>query len=236
MLVACRHAAGVSLQKRDPRARSLKPPACRSRCVRPISTSGALKRKRRCKRRSLSRLCWRVKKPALSRGLRPGRLVLGADQILSLDGARFSKPADRAAARDQLRSLSGRSHELYSAVAFVQDGAVLFEHVGVARLTMRAFSDRFLDDYLDAVGDAATASVGAYQLEGSGRSAFRADRWRLFHGVGITVDDGAGFSAPAGMSGAMSVRAAIRALPDRLARHGQVGDGENVRGCRCTGA
>jgi septum formation protein len=103
---------------------------------------------------------------------RAGRLVLGADQTLSLDGARFSKPADRAAARDQLRSLSGRSHELYSAVAFVQDGAVLFEHVGVARLTMRAFSDRFLDDYLDAVGDAATASVGAYQLEGFGIQLF----------------------------------------------------------------
>jgi septum formation protein len=103
---------------------------------------------------------------------RPGRLVLGADQTLSLDGARFSKPADRAAARDQLRSLSGRSHELYSAVAFVQDGAVLFEHVGVARLTMRAFSDGFLDDYLDAVGDAVTASVGAYQLEGLGVQLF----------------------------------------------------------------
>jgi septum formation protein len=103
---------------------------------------------------------------------RPGRLVLGADQTLSLDGARFSKPADRAAARDQLRSLSGRSHELYSAVAFVEGQTVLFENVGVARLTMRAFSDRFLDDYLDAVGEAATASVGAYQLEGLGIQLF----------------------------------------------------------------
>ncbi len=111
-------------------------------------------------------------KACLVGSLRPGRLVLGADQILSLDGARFSKPADRAAARDQLRSLSGRSHELYSAVAFVQDGAVLFEYVGVARLTMRAFSDGFLDDYLDAVGDAATGSVGAYQLEGLGVQLF----------------------------------------------------------------
>jgi len=101
-----------------------------------------------------------------------GRLVLGADQTLSLDGRRFTKPADRAAARAQLRALSGRTHELYSAIAFVQDGAVLFEHVGVARLTMRAVSDRFLDDYLDAVGDAATASVGAYQLEGFGIQLF----------------------------------------------------------------
>src|ERR1700722_7960707 len=41
---------------------------------------------------------------------RPGRLVLGADHPWSVDGARFSNPADRAAARDQLRSLSGRSH------------------------------------------------------------------------------------------------------------------------------
>ena len=101
-----------------------------------------------------------------------GRLVLGADQTLSLEGRRFTKPADRAAARAQLRALSGRTHELYSAIAFVQDGTVLFEHVGVARLTMRTVSDRFLDDYLDAVGDAATASVGAYQLEGFGIQLF----------------------------------------------------------------
>ncbi len=101
-----------------------------------------------------------------------GRLVLGADQTLSLDGRRFTKPADRAAARAQLRALSGRTHELYSAIAFVQDGVVLFEHVGVARLTMRAVSDQFLDDYLDAAGDAATASVGAYQLEGFGIQLF----------------------------------------------------------------
>ena len=104
--------------------------------------------------------------------LNRGRLILGADQTLSLDGRRFAKPADRAAARAQLAALSGRTHELYSAIAFVQDATVLFEHVGVARLTMRALSDRFLDGYLDAVGDAATASVGAYQLESLGIQLF----------------------------------------------------------------
>jgi septum formation protein len=111
-------------------------------------------------------------KAALIAARNRGRLVLGADQTLSLDGRRFSKPADRAAARTQLRALSGRTHELYSAIAFVQDRAVLYEHVGVARLTMRTVSDRFLDDYLDAVGEAATASVGAYQLEGFGIQLF----------------------------------------------------------------
>jgi septum formation protein len=104
--------------------------------------------------------------------LNPGRLTLGADQVLASGGARFSKPADRAAALVQLHALRGRTHELHSAVAVVENGAVLFEHVGVARLAMRACSDRFLENYLDAVGGAAVASVGAYQLEGLGVQLF----------------------------------------------------------------
>ena len=111
-------------------------------------------------------------KASVVAGLHPGRLVLGADQTLALDAERFAKPADRAAARAQLRALSGRTHELHSAIVFVQDVTVLFEHVGTARLTMRSFSDRFLDLYLEAVGSAATASVGAYQIEGPGIQLF----------------------------------------------------------------
>jgi septum formation protein len=111
-------------------------------------------------------------KASVVAGLHPGRLVLGADQTLALDATRFAKPADRAAARAQLRALCGRTHELHSAIVFVQDATVLFEHVGTARLTMRSFSNRFLDLYLEAVGSAATASVGAYQIEGPGIQLF----------------------------------------------------------------
>ena len=102
----------------------------------------------------------------------PGRLVVGADQTLALGARRFAKPVDRAAAGEQLHALAGRTHELHSAVAFVQDTTMLFEHVGVARLTMRPLSDRLIDLYLDAAGDAATASVGAYQIEGLGVQLF----------------------------------------------------------------
>jgi septum formation protein len=102
----------------------------------------------------------------------PGRLVLGGDQVLAFQSRRLAKPVDRAAARAQLGALRGKTHELHSAVAFVRDGAILFEHVDVARLTMRSFSERFLDSYLDAVGNAATESVGAYQLEGPGVQLF----------------------------------------------------------------
>jgi septum formation protein len=120
---------------------------------------------------SVAALLAREKARAVA-ALMPGRLVLGADQTLSLGAQRFSKPADRAAARAQLRALSGRTHELHSALVFVRDDEVLFEHVGSARLAMRRLSDGFLDAYLDAAGDAATASVGAYALEGLGVQLF----------------------------------------------------------------
>lgn len=118
-----------------------------------------------------ARLLARAKAAAVSRTL-PGRLVLGADQTLARGSKRFSKPANRAAAVEQLRALRGRTHELSSAVALVRDGEVLFDCVDGARLTMRNISDRFLDDYLDMVGDAALGSVGAYQLEGIGVHLF----------------------------------------------------------------
>jgi len=102
----------------------------------------------------------------------PGRLVVGADQTLALGRHRFDKPADRAAARAQLQALAGRTHELHAAIAVARNGNVLFEHVGVARLTMRALSEAFLERYLDAAGAAVTASVGAYQLEGLGVHLF----------------------------------------------------------------
>ena len=102
----------------------------------------------------------------------PGRLVLGADQTLALDTRRFSKPTDRDAAAVQLQILRGATHALHSAVALARDGAIVYEHVDTARLTMRAFSEAFLQSYLDAAGDAVTASVGAYQLEGLGVQLF----------------------------------------------------------------
>jgi len=103
---------------------------------------------------------------------RPGALVLGADQTLATGGRRFSKPTSRAAAREQLAYLRHRTHELYSAMAVARDNSMLFEHCEVARLTMREFSAEFLEAYLDAVGGAATASVGGYQLEKAGIQLF----------------------------------------------------------------
>ncbi|HSP50331.1 MAG TPA: Maf family protein [Pseudolabrys sp.] len=133
-----------------------------------------------------ARLLARAKASAVA-GAVPGRLVLGADQTLVRGAKRFSKPANRAAAAEQLRSLRGRTHELHSALALVRNGAVLFDCVDSARLTMRNISDRFLEDYLDMAGDAALTSVGGYQLEGIGIHLFERVEGDYFTILGLPL-------------------------------------------------
>lgn len=103
---------------------------------------------------------------------RQGRYVVGADQTLALGMQTFNKPAGRAQAAAQLRALSGHCHELHSAVAVVRDGKLLFDHVSVARMTMRRLDDTEIETYLTEAGSAVTSSVGAYQLEGLGVHLF----------------------------------------------------------------
>ena len=102
----------------------------------------------------------------------PSRLVVGADQTLALGFTLFSKPADRAQAKQQLGALAGRTHELHSAVAVVRDDRILFETVAIARMTMRSLGEAEINAYLREAGEAVISSVGAYQLEGLGIHLF----------------------------------------------------------------
>jgi septum formation protein len=133
-----------------------------------------------------AQLLARAKAQAVAAAL-PGRLVLGADQTLARGDQRFSKPANRAEAGAQLRELRGRSHALHSALVLVRDREVLFECVDSAQLTMRDFSDGFLADYLDMLGDFATASVGGYQLEGIGVHLFERVEGDYFTILGLPL-------------------------------------------------
>jgi septum formation protein len=103
---------------------------------------------------------------------RPSRYVVGADQTLALGARIFNKPAGRAQAADQLRALAGHCHELHAAVAVAHDGKLLFEHVSIARMTMRRLADAEINSYLEEAGEAVISSVGAYQLEGLGIHLF----------------------------------------------------------------
>jgi septum formation protein len=102
----------------------------------------------------------------------PGALVVGADSMLECEGRWYDKAATVAEARDQLLSLRGREHRLVTTAVLVRDGARLWHHTAVARLTMRPFSEAFLDGYLAAIGEGARSSVGCYQIEGRGLQLF----------------------------------------------------------------
>jgi septum formation protein len=102
----------------------------------------------------------------------PGRLVLGADQVLISSGRIFDKPDTQAVAREQLLALRGRTHRLISAAAIAKDGNLLWHGAEEARLHMRSFSDAFLKLYLEREGDFVLQSVGAYRIEGPGAQLF----------------------------------------------------------------
>jgi septum formation protein len=104
--------------------------------------------------------------------LAPDALVIGADQTLDFAGKRWVKPANVAAAREQLALLSGHTHQLHSAIAFAENGAITWRHVESASLTVRPLSPGAIDAYLAAVGDQVMASVGGYQVEGLGVRLF----------------------------------------------------------------
>ena len=102
----------------------------------------------------------------------PEAMVVGADSTLACNGRMFDKPPDLAAARRQLQTLRGQTHELFSSVVVARGGARLWHWSERARLTMRQMNDGFIDSYLARAGEDVLTSVGAYQLEGLGAHLF----------------------------------------------------------------
>lgn len=113
--------------------------------------------------------------------------VIGADQMLALDGAALDKPRSVAEARQQLLQLRGCPHELITAAAVAKDGAIVWRITDVPRLTMRRFSDAFLDEYIARAGDDVLRSVGAYQLEGLGAQLFERVDGDYFSVLGLPL-------------------------------------------------
>lgn len=102
----------------------------------------------------------------------PGRLVLGADQVLDRGGVVLHKPNGRETARAQLRSLVGRRHALHSAGALARDGSLVDSFADTARLAMRPLDDAAIEAYLDLAGPEVLGSVGVYRVEGVGIHLF----------------------------------------------------------------
>ena len=122
-----------------------------------------------------------------ARAVKVDGLVLGADQILECEGRLFDKPRSMQEARANLQMFRGKTHALVGGVVLVKDGEVLWQYSGRVRLTMRDFSDEFLELYLAEAGEQILASVGCYQLEGLGAHLFEAIDGDYFSILGLPL-------------------------------------------------
>ena len=120
-------------------------------------------------------------------------VVIGADQLLVCGEVWFDKPVDLGHARTQLQALRGRTHELVTAGCAVRGGSRLWHSVSSPRLTMRHFTDDFLDDYILAEGADMLGSVGAYRLEGRGVQLFEHIEGDYFAILGLPIIELLGF-------------------------------------------
>lgn len=117
----------------------------------------------------------------------PDAVVLGCDQVLEFQNVIWAKPGSSDEATQQLRKLRGQTHRLLSAVVVWHQGQPVWRHVGTARLTMRDFSDSYLDGYVARNWPGIGHSVGAYKLEEEGIRLFSAIEGDHFTILGLPL-------------------------------------------------
>jgi len=113
--------------------------------------------------------------------------VVGADQTLEFEGGLYDKVESVEEARERLKLLRGKPHKLHSAVVVAREGAPVWRTLDTATLTMRDFSDDFLEHYLQIEGAAALGSVGCYRLEGPGAQLFSRIQGDYFAILGLPL-------------------------------------------------
>ncbi len=100
------------------------------------------------------------------------KIVLGADSVIDLEGELISKPTDRKQAMLILKKLNGKEHQLISSVCISKNGSMIWNYTDKAKLKMKNFSEKELEDYLSKISDDALYAYNVYQIEGEGRKLF----------------------------------------------------------------
>ena len=101
-----------------------------------------------------------------------GKLILGADSVIDLNGELISKPSSRDNALETLNKLNGKKHCLISSACISKNGSIIWKYTDKAALTMKEMSDQQLIEYLSKIKDEALYAYNVYQIEGEGRNLF----------------------------------------------------------------
>ena len=117
----------------------------------------------------------------------PGRIAIGADQILRHGNDLLQKPVGMLGIRERLELLRGDVHTLHCAVAIACNRGVPFEHDETVLLVMRKFSDAVLEEYIAHGGDSLAQSVGAYRLEDRGIALFERIEGNYHAALGLPI-------------------------------------------------
>jgi len=116
------------------------------------------------------------------------KIVLGADQVLSLDGRIFNKPKDKKVAKLILQQLNNREHELISSICLAKNGTSIWSYTESSFLKMKKFDDLYLDEYLNNISDDILQQYGVYQVEDEGRKLFSEIKGNDFSIMGMPVN------------------------------------------------
>tara|TARA_B100001057_G_scaffold71468_1_gene65729 strand:+ start:541 stop:1128 length:588 start_codon:yes stop_codon:yes gene_type:complete len=100
------------------------------------------------------------------------QIVLGADSVIDLEGELISKPHDRKEALLILKKLNGKEHHLISSVCISKNGSMIWNYTDKAKLKMKDFTEKELENYLAKISDNALFAYNVYQIEGEGRKLF----------------------------------------------------------------
>jgi len=116
------------------------------------------------------------------------QIVLGADQVLNLEGRILNKPKDKKVAKFILKQLSNKEHELISSICLAKNGSSIWSYTESSFLKMKKFDDFYLDEYLNNISDDILQRYGVYQIEDEGRKLFAEIKGNDFSIMGMPVD------------------------------------------------
>ena len=115
----------------------------------------------------------------------PGRICVGADTVVDVDGRDFGKPHDRADALRMLHTLSGRAHDVHTGVALARDGAILADGLETTRVYFADLEEGEIEAFVaSGMGD---DKAGAYAIQGSGATLVERIDGCYYNVVGLPI-------------------------------------------------